>query len=114
MYKGPSLDQLLSHRSPYSFLVVEEEAESILRSYRPVRTLEKERLNFKKDGTAGDGHFFTLHIDSIKGLGNFTEIRARGSQDKNHTRELLALAEELGFKTSNIVNGNYLSLALNS
>ncbi|OGN06479.1 MAG: hypothetical protein A3B86_03470 [Candidatus Yanofskybacteria bacterium RIFCSPHIGHO2_02_FULL_38_22b] len=114
MYKGPSRDQLLSHRLPHTLAVEESEAENILKKYEAIVTLNKSRSHFRKEGTTGDGHFFTLHVDSIKELGNFTEIRARGSQDKNHTRELLALAEELGFNTSSIVNGNYLSLAINS
>lgn len=114
MYKGASPDQLLSHRYPYSFVVEESEAKNILNSYNTVTVLNKHRLNFRKEGSAEDRHFFTLHVDSVNELGNFTEIRARGTQDKHHTRELLALAEELGFSTSSIVNGNYLSLALNS
>lgn len=114
MYKGPSRDQLLSHRLPHTLAIEESEAENILKKYETIVTLNKNRLHFRKEGLTGDGHFFTLHIDSVKELGNFTEIRARGSQDKNHTRELLALAEELGFNTSSIVNGNYLSLAINS
>jgi predicted adenylyl cyclase CyaB len=112
MYKGTSKDRLLSHRQPHSFNVEDNEAERILSSFEQVATVEKERLNFKKDGMAGDGHFFTLHIDSVNGLGDFTEIRARGTDDNDHTRELLALAGELGFRTSDIVNGNYLSIAL--
>ena len=114
MYKGAPQDQLLSHRHPHSFIVEESEAKNILRSYETIAVLDKHRLNFRKEGTTGDGHFFTLHIDSVGGLGIFTEIRASGTQVKKHTNELLALAEELGFRTSSIVNGNYLSLALKS
>ena len=114
MYKGASQDRLLSHRHPHTFAVEDNEAKNILDSYKTAAVLSKYRINFKKDGSTGDGHFFTLHIDSINELGNFTEIRARGTQEKDHTRELLSLAEELGFSTSSIVNGNYLSLVLNS
>lgn len=113
MYKGASRDRLLSHRLPHTFVVEENEAINILDSYKTVAILTKHRLNFKKDGSTGDGHFFTLHIDAINELGNFTEIRARGTQEKDHTGELLSLAEELGFGTGSIVSGNYLSLALN-
>jgi len=110
MYKGGSKDQLLSHRHPYSFMVEEGEAENILKRYKVVLPLNKHRANFKRE--TPDGSFFTLHIDSVSELGNFTEIRARGTQDKNHTKELLALAQELGFQTSSLVNSNYLALAL--
>lgn len=109
MYKSSPKDQLLSHRRPVSFLVEENEAKKILNDYNSIVSLEKRRLNFKKEDS--DGNYFTLHIDSIDSIGNFTEIRARGTQEKNHTRELLFLAEELGFNTSSIVQGNYLSLA---
>lgn len=114
MYKGASQDQILSHRNPHSFTVEDNEAKNILNTYGTIAVLDKRRLNFRKEGATKDGHFFTLHIDSVNKLGNFTEIRARGTQDRNHTRELLALAEKLGFNTSSIVNGNYLSLALSS
>jgi len=110
MYKGASRDQLLSHRHPYSLIVEESEVENILKRYDAVTILHKRRLNFKRE--APGGNFFTLHIDYINELGNFTEIRSRGTLDKEHTKELLALAEELGFQTSSLVNGNYLSLAL--
>src|SRR3989344_635940 len=109
LYGHPETETIL--RSGWKFI---SEGENILKKYEAIVTLNKSRSHFRKEGTTGDGHFFTLHVDSIKELGNFTEIRARGSQDKNHTRELLALAEELGFNTSSIVNGNYLSLAINS
>lgn len=112
MYKGASKDNLLSHRHPYSFTVDKKEADNILNSHELINTLDKHRLNYKKDGSSGDGHFFTLHVDSVNELGNFTEIRAKGTQENHHTKELLALAEELGFRTTSIVNGNYLSLSL--
>lgn len=112
MYKGASQDQILSHRHPHSFVVEENEADHIRVSYPKIVTLNKERMNFKKESSDGDGHFFTLHVDTVNELGKFTEIRARGTQEKHHTKDLLALAEELGFGTRSIVNGNYLSLAL--
>lgn len=112
MYKGESRDHLLSHRLPLTLAIEQSEAKKIIDSHRIITVLNKHRVHFRKNGSSGDGHFFTLHIDSVNELGNFTEIRARGTQNKNHTRELLALTEELGFHTSSIVNGNYLSLAL--
>jgi predicted adenylyl cyclase CyaB len=112
MYKGAAQDQLLSHRLPHSFAVENSEAKNILASHQVIAELKKRRLNFKKETATGE--FFTLHIDDIVGLGKFTEIRSRGTQDTKHTRELLELAEGLGFKTNSIVNGNYLSLALTS
>lgn len=113
MYKGESHDHLLSHRLPLTLTVEQGEAQKIIDSHKIVKVLSKHRLNFKKNGSMGDGHFFTLHIDIINELGNFTEIRARGTQEKDHTGELLSLAEELGFGTGSIVSGNYLSLTLN-
>ena len=97
---------------PHTLVLEKSEADKILSTYKAVATLTKSRKHFRKTGSSGDGHFFTLHVDSLEPLGDFTEIRARGAQNKNHTKELLALAEELGFTTSSIVDGNYLSLAL--
>ena len=110
MYKGAAQDELLSHRLPHSFAVENSEAKNILESHLVIAGLKKHRLNFRKETRSGE--IFTLHIDDIAELGRFTEIRARGTQDTKHTRELLQLAEELGFKTNSIVNGNYLSLIL--
>ena len=110
MYKEESRDSILSHRRPLTFAFEKSEAENILNTYDTIATIKKHRQHFRKNGS--DGHFFTLHVDTLEGLGNFTEIRARGSQNKDHTKELLALAEELGFTTSYIIKGNYLSLAL--
>jgi len=112
LYKGTSRDRILSHRQPYSFNVEQSEAENILKSYEIAMILTKNRMSFRKDGLSDDKHFFSLHVDSIDGLGKFTEIRARGTDSNMHTKELLALAENLGFKTSDIANGNYLSMAL--
>lgn len=112
MYKGPNRDRILSHRRPLTLKIDLSEAKKLMATYKPVAVLNKYRRHFQKNGSIGDGHFFSLHIDEVEELGNFTEIRAKGSVDTTHTAEMLKLAEELGFKTSDIVEGNYLSLAL--
>ena len=112
MYKGPNRDRILSHRRPLTLKIDLSEAEKLKTTYKPISVLSKHRHHFQKNGSTGDGHFFSLHMDAVRGLGNFTEIRAKGSADTTHTAEMLKLAEELGFRTSDIVEGNYLSLAL--
>lgn len=112
LYKGVSQDRLLSHRRPYTVVIDKEEAERIMSAYRQIIALKKRRKHFQKTGSTGDGHFFTLHMDSIEGLGNFTEIRARGSSDQTHTEEMLKLGEDLQFRISSQIEGNYLALAL--
>ncbi len=114
MYKGPARDTLISHRSTLSFKVNSDEAKKECDRYKTLVVLKKTRSSFRNTGVGSDDHFFTLHIDSIEGLGDFTEIRARGSFDKMHTSELLNLAHQLGFGMSTMIEGTYLSLALSS
>ncbi len=112
MYKGPSKDSIFSHRNPLTFDIEEEDMDEILKSYPILLTVKKSRECFKASFLSSDIDCFTIHIDSVDGLGNFTEIRIRGSFDKTHAGQLFDLAMRLGFGLSDIVEGSYLSLAL--
>ena len=114
MYKGPARDRLLSHRPSFSVEVSPKEADEIIALYPKITQLNKTRLHYRvEEDVAGIGDsLFTLHIDSIEDRGSFTEIRALGSSSRTHTRDLLDLAHKLGFSPADMLEGNYLSLAL--
>jgi predicted adenylyl cyclase CyaB len=114
MYKGQARDSMLSHRHPLTYHINSEEAERISKLYPVILTINKVRECYELDRNSVDvtGPMLTLHVDTIEGLGIFTEIRARGASDMDYTEELLTIATELGFKLSDVVRGSYLSLAL--
>jgi len=112
MYKGPAKDSIFSHRNPLTFYIEKEDMDEILKSYPVLLTLRKNRECFDASFLSSDMDYSTIHLDSVDGLGNFTEIRTRGSYDKTHTRQLFDLATRLGFGLSDVVEGSYLSLAL--
>lgn len=112
-YKGPSRDRLLSHRNLQNFILTEVQAQEMSKMYPVVLVLNKIRQYYRLDPKATcDGHFFTLHLDKVDGLGDFTEIRAYGSSDNMHTQELFIMASRLGFNLTDIIEGSYLTLAL--
>jgi adenylate cyclase class IV len=61
------------------------------------------------DGSTQD---FWMHVDHVEELGTFTEIKTHGTQTKQHWRELLALAAELGFSLADIAPESYLAMLL--
>src|SRR3989338_353814 len=110
MYKGPAEDRWLSHRRPLTFDINPEEAEKRCKLYPVILVLKKSRDCYELNhGRAG---LFTIHVDTIEGLGDYTEIRVLGSSDQDHSQELMHLAAQLGFNISDIVEGSYLSMAL--
>jgi adenylate cyclase class IV len=115
MFKGRPQDRIFSHRRPLQFDIGEEDADVIAKTYPQILRLEKRRLRYRleREPSKSEGHFFSMHVDTVPGLGAFTEIRARGTFDRTHTAELLDLAGELGFTISDIVEGSsYMALAL--
>lgn len=110
MYKGAQQDSLLSHRFPCSFPIDDVEVKKIQEAYKIVVVLRKRRRFFRKEII---GHNFTLHLDEIDGLGKFTELRVQGFPGSTNTEALLTLAGTLGFPLASVLQGNYLSLALN-
>ncbi len=110
MYKGEREDMMFSHCRPVTFKVNAEEIKKIQETYPAIAYIFKERKHYRKQGSTGDGHFFSLHLDRVRGLGLFTEIRARGSDGATHAEEMLKLAGELGFTLSDVLEGNYLSM----
>ena len=111
MYKGPARERILSHRKPLCFDIERDDADNILKSYQIVQRIKKLRECFDNPALSSDGYYCTIHVDTIEGLGEFTEIRMRGSSDTTHTKQLLDLATQLGFGLSDVVEGSYLSLA---
>lgn len=109
MYKGPAEDRWLSHRRPLTFDIDPQGAEKRCKLYPVILTLKKVRACYELNQ---DNALFTVHVDTIEGLGNFTEIRALGSSDCDHSKELMDLATQLGFNFSDVVEGSYLALAL--
>jgi predicted adenylyl cyclase CyaB len=112
MYKGPVGDAIFSHRHPLSLNIEKEDADRMLGNYKNLLFLRKIRECFDAGSNIHDLEFITIHLDKIEGLGHFTEIRTRGSVGQTHTNELLEIAAELGFSLSDVIQGNYLSLAL--
>lgn len=114
VYKSQARDRMLSHRNPLTFNMGPEDEQRLMTLYPMILSLMKTREHYELHPPvdSSDQHFFSLHVDAIEGLGPFTEIRALGSSEKTHTSELLALATQLGFSPSDIVEGSYLSLAL--
>ena len=114
VYKSQAWDRMLFHRNPLTFNIEPEDEQRLRALYPVIVSLTKIREHFELHPSVdgGDQHFFSLHIDTMEGLGLFTEIRALGTSEKTHTSELLALATELGFSPSDIVEGSYLALAL--
>lgn len=113
MYKGAARDRVFSHRVPLSIKISEEDAKSIRAFYPELIQTKKLRTRFRLEHKSSDGDIvFTLHLDEVRGLSLFTEIRVRGNPEKTHTEELLHLATELGFSPKDIVEGSYLALFL--
>ena len=110
IYKGPAEDRWFSHRRPLTFDIDPEEAENRCKLYPVITTLKKIRdcYGLKNDNNKS----FTIHVDRIEGLGNFTEIRAFASSDRDSSQDLMNIAAQLGFDIPDIVEGSYLSLAL--
>lgn len=114
IYKSRAEDRIFSHRRPLELEISPEKAEEIQRRYPKVLEINKERAYFRLDETDESDVTtrFTLHRDTIEGLGAFTEIRAHGTDERTHTEELLELATALGFTPADIVEGSYLTVAL--
>lgn len=114
IFKEPSQDRIFSCRHGSTFHISQEETEEIKALYKTIAVVRKSREYFqlRQDSDGNTEHFFTMHIDRIEGLGDFTEIRAMGSKDRTYTQELRELAVKLGFSLTDIVEGSYLSLAL--
>jgi adenylate cyclase class IV/thymidylate kinase len=110
-YKSMPGDRVFSYRTPLSYEIPEDEAQKAIAEYSVLRRVEKTREKFRRNGGAPEGHYFTLHLDKVKGLGDFTEIRALGTPNITHEKELLELASELGFSLSDVVTGSYCSVA---
>jgi len=113
-FKDASSDGTFSRRPTVKFSVSADEAEDIIARYRVIGTVTKQRDLWAKTVTLPDGSTqdFWLHVDRVEELGAFTEIKTHGTQSKQHWRELLALANELGFGLSDIAPESYLSMLL--
>lgn len=112
VFKNRAEDRLFSHRRTINFEVSDEESRNILAVYPEILRLRHTRHIFLQ-ARGDDGHSdHVLHIDLIEGLGDFTELKARGSAKTTHTQELLELATALGFTPADILEGSYLHLAL--
>lgn len=111
IYKSPSRDSWFSHRMPLTLDITAEEAEEIMRRYSVVAQIKKARKRYGRCHTKPreDEVSYTLHLDSIEGMGNFTEIRAHGPGVDDHAKVLLELATALGFTPVDIVKGSYLA-----
>lgn len=108
-FKSGAPDHLLSHRHPLMVPITYEEAQAALARYPVTRKIKKVRKHFLLQRNS-EGPKFTLHIDTIAGLGEFTEIRVLSEPDTAHTATLFSLAAELGFKLDDVAEGNYISL----
>jgi adenylate cyclase class IV len=111
MFKSEADDRLLSHRKPFDFEITAEDAERIEKKYPLIAEVFKIRQYFKqeRENLSVPGEYrYTLCLDDIRGMGQYTEIRARGTEQETHSKELLAFATELGFTPSDILEGNYL------
>lgn len=113
VYKGEAEDHTFSHRRAKQVPITTADVADIRKKYPKILAIKKSRVRYRleREPSKSKGHFFTLHIDHMD-IGDFTEIRARGSDDGTHEDELLQLATELGFKPSDIIRGSYLALAL--
>ena len=111
MYKSPSRDPWFSHRMPLTLDITAEEAEEIMHRYFVVAQIQKARKRYGRCHTKPreDEVSYTLHLDSIEGMGDFTEIRAHGPRAGDHAKVLLELATTLGFTPADIVKGSYLA-----
>lgn len=112
VYKTASQERLLLRRKPIEFEITETETENILAKYPILARVDKQRRYYGLAGEDSAQYRFTLCHDALDGIGNFTEIRARGSVKASHSGELLRLATELGFTPLDIMEGDYLALAL--
>lgn len=111
IYKGPSRDPWFSHRMPLTLDITAEESEEIMRRYSVVAQIQKTRKRYGRHHTKPqkDEISYTLHLDSIEGMGDFTEIRSHGPGMSDHAKALLELATALGFVPADIVKGSYLA-----
>lgn len=114
IFKSLATDRIFSHRRPLRFDITPQEAIEVQELYQTILKLSKIRGQYRlnREFPEDPDHFFTLHCDTLEGIGEFTEIRALGSGEITHTNELLELATELGFTPRDIVEGSYLALAL--
>ncbi|OHB21989.1 MAG: hypothetical protein A2939_00655 [Parcubacteria group bacterium RIFCSPLOWO2_01_FULL_48_18] len=114
-YKSPSRNSILSHNVPLRFdNIVEGQVQKLLAQYPAILRFKKSRRSYFLDpGLLKYGNDkIVLHIDTIEGFGDYTEIKSVGSPRRTHTKELFELATRLGFSPADIIEGNYLSLAL--
>ena len=108
-YKSEVGDRIFSHRRCAQVDISEADVVDIKAMHPELATIRKSRMRYRleREPSKSEGHFFTLHVDATD-IGDFTEIRARGTDDRTHEEELFALAAELGFTPADIVRGSYL------
>lgn len=113
LYKSEANDSIFSHRRSTQVTIEADDAHEIREKFPEIATVKKSRMRYRldRDPSKSEGHFFTLHVDSTD-IGEFTEIRARGTESRTHEEELLELAAELGFSPADIIRGSYLGHAM--
>ena len=108
-------ERLCLRRHPCEFAVSEHEAQDIANLYPLIRILAKKRAYYAlhREPSNPDDVYMSVCVDTVEGLGTFTEIRAIGGPKRTYAHALLELATQLGFTPADIVEGSYLAMALN-